>query len=85
VTACRVYPGEPGIQPIWIPRVYVDWTPEVTRRSPLELKEALLEGEPRVVVGTSTTGLVVNPQMLEQGQERIVADCIKGVLSSHGR
>jgi hypothetical protein len=37
-----------------------------------------------VAVGTSTTGLVVNPQMLEAGQERIVADCIKEVLSSHG-
>jgi uncharacterized pyridoxal phosphate-dependent enzyme len=85
VTARRVYPGEPGIQPTWIPRVYVDWTPEVTRRSPLELKEALLGSEPRVVVGTSTTGLVVNPQMLEEGQERIVADCIKRVLSSDGK
>jgi uncharacterized pyridoxal phosphate-dependent enzyme len=85
VTARRVYPGEPGIQPIWIPRVYVDWTPQVTRLSPLELKEALLAGEPRLVVGTSTTGLVVNPQMLEEGQERIVADCIKRVLSGNGK
>jgi L-seryl-tRNA(Ser) seleniumtransferase len=84
VTARRVYPGEPGIQPIWIPRVYVDWTPAVTQRSPLELKEKLLQGEPRVVVGTSATGLVVNPQMLEPGQERIVADCIKRVLSGNG-
>jgi len=80
VTARRVYPGEPGIQPIWIPRVYVDWTPAVTQRSPLELKEDLLQGEPRVVVGTSATGLVVNPQMLEPGQERIVADCMKRVM-----
>lgn len=80
VTAWRVYPGEPGIQPIWIPRAYIDWTPAVTQLSPLELKEELLHGEPRVVVGTSTTGLVVNPQMLEEGQEGIVADCIKRVL-----
>ncbi len=84
VTARRVYPGEPGIQPIWIPRAYIDWTPQVTRRGPLELKEALLAGEPRLVVGTSTTGLVVNPQMLEPGQERIVADCIKRVLLANG-
>ena len=80
VTARRVYPDEPGIQPIWIPRAYIDWTPGVTQRSPLELKEKLLQSEPRVVVGTSATGLVVNPQMLEAGQERIVADCIKRVL-----
>jgi len=80
VTARRVYPGEPGIQPIWIPRAYIDWTPAVTQRSPLELKEKLLQDEPRVVVGTSAMGLVVNPQMLEDGQERIVADCIKRVM-----
>jgi uncharacterized pyridoxal phosphate-dependent enzyme len=80
VNVKRVFPSEPGIQPIWIPRVYVNWSPEVTQLSPLELKEMLLNGEPRVAVGTSATGLVVNPQMLEVGQERIVADCIKGVL-----
>jgi L-seryl-tRNA(Ser) seleniumtransferase len=84
VTAQRIFPSEPGIQPICIPRVYVDWTPEVTRHSPLELKQILLDGEPRVAVGTSATGLVVNPQMLEAGQECIVADCIKGVLK-HGK
>ncbi len=82
VAARRVYPGDPGIQPIWIPRAYVDWTPQVTRRSPLAVKEDLLQGEPRVVVGTSATGLVVNPQMLEPGQERIVAECIKRVLAT---
>jgi L-seryl-tRNA(Ser) seleniumtransferase len=81
VTAQRVYPDEPGIQPIWIPRAYIDWAPEVTQRSPLELKEELLKGEPRVVVGASATGLIVNPQMLEEGQERIVAECIERLLS----
>jgi L-seryl-tRNA(Ser) seleniumtransferase len=80
VTASRIFPGEPGIQPIWIPRAYVDWTPAVTQRSPMELKEELLQGEPRIAVGTSATGLVVNPQMLDDGQERIVADCIKRTL-----
>jgi L-seryl-tRNA(Ser) seleniumtransferase len=80
VTARRVYPGEPGIQPIWIPRAYVNWTPAVTSSRPEELKDKLMQGEPRVVVGTSATGLVVNPQMLAAGQEQVVADCIKAVL-----
>jgi uncharacterized pyridoxal phosphate-dependent enzyme len=83
VTARRVYPGEPGIQPIWIPRAYVDWTPKVTSLSPVELQKKLLDGEPRLALGTSATGLVVNPQMLEPGQEHIVVDCIKAVLA-HG-
>jgi seryl-tRNA(Sec) selenium transferase len=81
VTARRVYPSEPGIQPIWIPRVYIDWTPNVTLHDPEELQRMLLDGEPRVAVGISPSGLVVNPQMLEIGQERIVADCIKEVLT----
>jgi L-seryl-tRNA(Ser) seleniumtransferase len=81
VTARRVYPSEPGIQPIWIPRVYIDWTPSVTLHSPVELQRILLDGEPRVAVGTSATGLVINPQMLETGQEQIVANCIREVLT----
>lgn len=81
VTARRVYPSEPGIQPIWIPRVYIDWTPNVTLHSPVELQRMLLDGEPRVAVGTSATGLVINPQMLETGQEHIVAKCIREVLT----
>jgi uncharacterized pyridoxal phosphate-dependent enzyme len=81
VTARRVYPSEPGIQPIWIPRVYIDWTRDVTLHSPMELQQMLLNGEPRVAVGTSATGLVINPQMLETGQERIVAECIRRVMT----
>ena len=80
VTAKRVFPGMPGIQPIWIPRVYIDWTPSVTDRKPEELQAKLLNGDPRVAVGTSISGLVVNPQMLDSGLESIVADCIKRVL-----
>ncbi len=80
VTVRRVLPSDPGIQPVWIPRAYVNWTAEVTRRSPQEVKQLLLAGEPRVAVGVGATGLVVNPQMLERGQEKIVADCIRKVL-----
>lgn len=82
VDARRVYPGEPGIQPVWIPRAYIDWQPSLTRLTPDEVKAKLLDGEPRIAVGTSSTGLVVNPQMLEKGQERVVAERIRGVLQN---
>jgi uncharacterized pyridoxal phosphate-dependent enzyme len=82
LTPHRVFPGEPGIQPVWIPRAYIDYDSTLTTRTPLELKEKLLQGDPRIVVGTSATGIVVNPQMLEQGQERIVATCIRDMFSS---
>jgi uncharacterized pyridoxal phosphate-dependent enzyme len=29
ISARRVFPCEPGIQPIWIPRVYINWSPDV--------------------------------------------------------
>ncbi len=83
VTVKRVCPSEPGIQPTGIPRAYMDWAPDAATLNPDEAKQALLDGDPRVIVGTSATGLVLNPQMLELGQERIVAECIKRALFPH--
>jgi L-seryl-tRNA(Ser) seleniumtransferase len=79
-TAKRVFPGEPGIQPINIPRVYIEWTPEVSDRNVIEIRDALVAGEPRVIVGVSESFLVVNPQMLKEGEEQTVAECISREL-----
>ena len=48
-----------------------------------EIAEALLEGEPRIVVGQHFTedGIAINPHMLEPGQERIVAERCREVLT----
>jgi uncharacterized pyridoxal phosphate-dependent enzyme len=48
-----------------------------------ELAEALQEGEPRIVVDqfTKEDGIVVNPHMLQSGQERLVAERCKQVLT----
>ena len=80
ISAYRVCPSEPGIQPVNIPRVYVDWNEEACKLSAQEMKLALLEHEPRVAVGTSRTGIVLNPQTLEPGEEQIVALAIQDVL-----
>lgn len=82
ITARRVFPGEPGIQPVDIPRCFVSWSPKFFKASVDEALESLFVGEPRVVVGTIGNNLVINPQMLDQGQERIVAQAIIKVL--HG-
>ena len=42
--ARRVSPGEPGIQPNWIPRVYLDWDEEVILLSREEVKHRLRLG-----------------------------------------
>ena len=48
-----------------------------------ELAEALQEGEPRIVVDQHSKegGIIVNPHMLQPGQERIVAERCKEVLT----
>jgi L-seryl-tRNA(Ser) seleniumtransferase len=48
-----------------------------------KLAEALREGEPRIVVDqhTEAGGIVVNPHMLQPGQERLVAERCKEVLT----
>ena len=47
------------------------------------ITEALLEGEPRIVVAGHVTqdSVVINPHMLQPGQERIVAERCKEVLT----
>jgi uncharacterized pyridoxal phosphate-dependent enzyme len=80
VTARRVFPGKQGIQPTCIPRVHVEWKPQVIGRTASEVREALLEGDPRVAVGVAGSSLVINPQMLREGEEQIVADRIKSIL-----
>lgn len=75
--AHRVSPGEPGIQPNWIPRVYLDWDESVILLSREEVKHRLRLGTPAIAVGTSSTGLFVNPQTLQPGQETIVAQRLR--------
>lgn len=81
VDARRVSPVEPGIQPNWIPRVYIDWDESVIPLSRSEVQGRLLRGEPGIAVGTSPTGLAVNPQTLELGQEQIVAQRLLEVFT----
>ena len=80
--ARRVSPAEPGVQPNWIPRVYLDWQKETIPLSSSEAKSLLRQGEPGIAVGTTSTGLFVNPQTLEPGQEKIIAKTLRKVFVS---
>ena len=78
--ARRVSPAEPGVQPNWIPRLYLDWD---TTDIPLDrdqVKSRLIQGEPGIAVGTTSTGLFVNPQTMVPGQEKLVARRLREVL-----
>lgn len=80
--ARRVSPAEPGVQPNWIPRVYLDWEKETIPLSSSEVKSLLRQGEPGIAVGSTSTGLFVNPQTLKPGQEKITAKMLRKVFVS---
>jgi len=80
LNARRVAPSEPGVQPNWIPRMYLDWDKKKIPLARDEVKSRLLQAEPGIAVGTTAAGLFVNPQTLVPGQEKIVAQRLRDVL-----
>ena len=80
VAARRVCPADPGIQPVGIPRAYVDLRPDAPAKD--AVMAALQDGDPAVVVGEHRGGVVLNPQTLAPGEEEIVALRLKQVLGA---
>jgi L-seryl-tRNA(Ser) seleniumtransferase len=78
--ARRVSPSEPGVQPNWIPRMYFDWDEKVIPLDRGEVKSRLLQSDPGIAVGKTSTGLFVNPQTMMLGQEKIIAQRLREVL-----
>lgn len=76
----RGFPTGPGIQPTCIPRAYVDLDEERLGMPKHEVINQLRAGEPAIVVGESPTGIVLNPHMLEKGEEEAVANRLREVL-----
>ena len=79
--ARRVSPSDLGIQPAWIPKIYLDWDQQVVPLTREEATARLLEGDPGVAVGTTSTGLYVNPHTLQEGQEKVVARRLREVFT----
>jgi L-seryl-tRNA(Ser) seleniumtransferase len=82
IKAWRGFPTEPGIQPTCIPRAYIEISEEELGISIPEIQARLREGDPGIVVGTFEKGLVLNPQMLEDGEEKIVVGRLKEILQA---
>jgi len=80
VVARRGLPTSPGIQPASIPRVYLDVDFAAIEMSRAELLAKLAEGSPSVFVGESSTGIVLNPQMLSPSDEVSIAQRIRDVI-----
>lgn len=77
----RGIPTDEGIQPACIPRAYIDIDEGGLGMTKEDVVRRLREGDPGVVVGVSRRSIIVNPQMLRRGEERVVARRLKEVLS----
>jgi hypothetical protein len=60
--------------------MYLDWEEKVIPLDRNEVKSRLLQPDPGIAVGTTSTGLFVNPQTMMPGQEKIVAQRLREVL-----
>ncbi|MGM0401924.1 MAG: PLP-dependent transferase, partial [Chloroflexota bacterium] len=71
---------EPGICNV-TPYLHVTWDPDVLNGTPEEIREELLEGEPSIFVNATSEGLRFNPYMMEAGEDAIVAQRLREVMS----
>ncbi len=80
VCARRVLLSGPGIRPITVPRAMVTWDAAALGLTPAEVVRQLRAGEPGIVVGLEGAALLLNPQTLAPGEEKIVAARLAEVL-----
>lgn len=78
----RVCPVPPGVQPNTIPRAYVEWEEAARGLTVAEAVRRLREGEPAIAVGSTEGALVLNPQTLAPGEERLVAERIRELVGA---
>jgi len=78
--AQRRFPTDEGIQPICIPRVYIDLDEAALGITKEEVVRQLRDGEPGIFIGVSKRAIILNPQMLRPGEEQIVAQRFKQIL-----
>lgn len=82
VTFSIDFPIAPDIQPVIIPRVFIRIDEMKLGVNKQYIYDKLREGNPGIVTGVFEKGLVINPQMLEDEEEIIIAKKINGILSS---
>jgi L-seryl-tRNA(Ser) seleniumtransferase len=79
----RVCPVPSGIQPVTIPRAYVEWDASALNLGVEEAVRELRADEQPIAVGSTEIGLVLNPQELAPGEEKVVSRCIAELVRAH--
>jgi len=77
VAARRDFPSEAG-QPM--PRARVDLDPTAIGKSVKDVVKAMIEGEPAIAVAADRNAIYLNPQTLQEGEEKIVIRRLAEVL-----
>lgn len=70
ITARRDFPSEAG-QPM--PRALITLDKKILGFGPADVEKALLNGQPSIAVSAGRAGVFLNPQTLQEGEERVVA------------
>ncbi len=78
MTFARRDPGRSNVAPI----LSIDWDRAKLGRSGAEVAAALSAGDPRIELFHHDTGVTVNPYMMEDGDESIIAPALHRVLTS---
>ena len=81
VTTTTTQPGRSNVAP----HLSVSWDSEALGITPAEVQQALSKGEPRIEVPARGEGFSVNPYMMEDGEEEIVARRLREVMGEGTR
>jgi hypothetical protein len=78
VDSKAIPPGAPGS--FYLPAVYIDLEEKELSLAKDDLVARLWEGDPRIAVDETLTGIAIRMMMLEEGQERTVAEELLKIL-----
>jgi len=71
-------PGTPGS--FFLPSLFIDFDEEKLLMSKDEILEKLWNGNPRIAVDKSLDGIVIRMMMIQNGQEKIIAEKLLDIL-----
>jgi len=80
VTTSIRQPGRSNVTP----HMSVMWDADVLGISPAQVKRRLSEGDPRIEVSGGEDGISINPYMMEEDEEQIVARRLTEILETAG-
>jgi len=80
----RTETEQPGIANV-APCLRISWDPQVLGRTPAAVHQDLVDGEPCIALHLLDDGLRVNPYMMEDGDDSVVARRLRQVMMLRGR